>query len=165
MATTSSTRLSVKISWGTQLREQHLADHLRAHQVTSKSENPISQDVAIFDYRGQTTAKVKNASTETGKKGPCGKRTKPGSLKTLEPSAKCLHSLKRKMEEDLNTCRTLPKIRKVEELHDLFFEEYADNFFEELERSANDSELFIRIRDKIYIKSLNPTRQYFDAYQ
>ena len=69
------------------------------------------------------------------------------------------------MEEDLNTRRTLPKTRKVEELHDLSFEDYADNFFEELERSANDSELFIRIRDKIYIKNLNPTRQYFDAYQ
>ena len=107
MATTSSTRLSVKISRGAQLREHHLADHLRAHPVTSKSENPISQDMAIFDYRAQTTAKDKNPSTQTGKKGPCGNRTKPGSLKTLEPSAECLHSLKRKMEEDLNIRRML----------------------------------------------------------
>ena len=157
MATTSSSRLSVKISRGTQLREHHLADHLRAHPVTAKSEDPISLDVAIFEYRAQTTVKVKNANTQTGKKGPCGKRTKPGSLKTLEPSNGCLKALKRKMVEDATTRRVLPKIRKVEELHDLTFEEYADNFFQELEQSANDSEFFIRIGQKIYIKSLLPS--------
>ena len=155
MATTSSTRLSVKISRGTQLRDHHLADHLRTHPVTSKSENPISQDVAIVDCQAQAAAKVKNACIQTGKKGPCGKRTEAGSLKTLESSAECLHSLKRKMEEDVTVRRVLPKIKEVEELHDLSFEEYADNFFEKLERSANDFEFFIRIGDKIYIKSLD----------
>ena len=147
--------MSVKFSRGTQLREHHLADHLRAHPVTSKSENSISQDVAIVDYRAQAAAKVKNACIQTGKKGPCGKRTEPGSLKTLEPSGGCLHSLKRKMEEDVTARRVLPKIKKVEERHELSFEEYADNFFEELEPSANDLEFFIRIGDKIYIKSLD----------
>ena len=57
----------------------------------------------------------------------------------------------------------LPKIKEVEELHDLSFEEYADNFFEQLERSANDSEFFIRIGDKIYIKNLNEEATYFSS--
>ena len=52
------------------------------------------------------------------------------------------------MKEDITACRVLPKIEKVVELHYLSFEEYTDNFFEELEQSANDSEFFIRIGDK-----------------
>ena len=147
MATTTSTSLSVKVSRGTQLRERYLTNHIRAHSVTSKFEDPISQDAAIFDCRAQLVLKAKNAYTQAGKNGPYGKRTKPNSLKILEPSDQCIAFLKRGAEDDPSPHRVLPKLRKIEEIHDMSYEEYADNFFQELERSANDSEYFIRIED------------------
>ena len=129
MATSTSTSLSVKVSRGTQLREHSLADHIRAHSVTLKSEDPISQDDAMFDYRTQLVVKAKNASTQTGKNGSYGKRTKPNSLKILEPSEQCIASLKSGAEEDPSPHRVLPKIRKIEEIYDTPYEKYADNFF------------------------------------
>ena len=102
MAAIHETSLNVKISRGTQVKEHHLADHLRAHPVTSKAEKPISEDEAIFYYHVRSVAREKNASTQIGKNGPYGKRTKPNSLKTLEPSAQCLESPKKRAEEDLD---------------------------------------------------------------
>ena len=44
-----------------------------------------------------TTLLTNNASIQTGKNGPYRKRTKPDSLKTNEPSAECLQSLKERI--------------------------------------------------------------------
>ena len=59
-------------------------------------------------------------------------------------------------EQDISPCHVLLTIRNIEEVHDVPYEDYADNFFHELERSTEESEYFIRTGNQIYIKSLWP---------
>ena len=94
--------------FGTQLSQNHLAPHLRQHEVKCKRSDAISEERRYSRVAPRGKARTRNWSVQTGKFGPIGKG---GILKHVSikyPSEACLKKL-----EDLRQRPTISAYENV----------------------------------------------------
>ena len=133
---------------GTQLRDRHLAPHLRNFEVVNPSGTTIFEERNHTKHRRLSEPPTRKVSVQTGRFGPTSKK---GILKCMSikyPSAACLERLAKR--------RTKPSITNCEVVTSNFKKGFCSWLLDRMKRQDGEDPLFKRIGENVYARLYGP---------
>ena len=133
---------------GTQLQENYLRPHLQKFTITTKEEDPISEDKVYQGTRSREEAKTKNECIQTGRFGPMGKK---GVLKCQAikyPSDKVLEGIAKR--------RRMPQMASCEVIKSRAKSDFSKWLLEEIKNPNTPEPRFKRLGNQLYARVYGP---------
>ena len=134
--------------FGIQLSQNHLAAHLREHEVKSKELNAVSEERSYARTTLKKKKETRNWSVQTGKFGPIGKGGVMKHVAIKYPSEACLRQL-----EDL---RQRPTISAFEDVTSKLKKSFCAKLLDIVREQARYDLLYKKVDGQVYARIYGP---------